>query len=198
MKNEEDNARLEALMTPEERRLYEGYKRRLGKEFTPHHTHGMFVPLFEGEPVTKSRIATWAAVTGDDNPLWSDDIYAARSRWGGIIAPPLFLLTVNDGATPGAQLVGELYEPAPNPVLNLKAYPTYRGAMQAEADWQFFEPVRPGDRIAAVARCTDVFWKQGSRFRLMFCMGETVYTNQHGRRVALCRNGAVYMFKRMP
>ncbi len=195
MKNEEEGARLEARMTPEERRLYEAYKSRLGQDFPAHHTHEMFVPLFEDEPVTQSRIAKWARVTGDGNPLWHDDAYAARSRWGGIVAPPMFLLTVSDGATPGAQLVGELYQPAPNAVLNHAKYPTYRGAMQAEAEWEFFEPVRPGDRIGAVARCTDVFWKQGSRFRLLFCMGETTYTNQDGRRVALCRNGAVHMFK---
>jgi acyl dehydratase len=29
-----------------------------------------------------------AEAYGDDNPLWSDDKYAAQSRWGGVLAPP--------------------------------------------------------------------------------------------------------------
>ncbi|MET0143202.1 MAG: MaoC family dehydratase N-terminal domain-containing protein, partial [Ilumatobacteraceae bacterium] len=30
---------------------------------------------------------------GDDNPLYCDEEYAAKSRWGGLIAPPTFLYT---------------------------------------------------------------------------------------------------------
>jgi acyl dehydratase len=28
---------------------------------------------------------------GDTNPLWTDEEYAKRTKWGGIIAPPCFL-----------------------------------------------------------------------------------------------------------
>ena len=30
----------------------------------------------------------YAHAIGDDNPLWCDPQYAARTRWGGVIAPP--------------------------------------------------------------------------------------------------------------
>ena len=40
------------------------------------------------------RHFTWAY--GDDNPLFSDPAYAAATRWGGLIAPPLYLLS-HDG-----------------------------------------------------------------------------------------------------
>lgn len=29
-----------------------------------------------------------AEAYGDDNPLWSDEDYAARTVWGGVVAPP--------------------------------------------------------------------------------------------------------------
>ena len=31
---------------------------------------------------------------GDMNPLWRDEEYAKKTRWGGIIAPPAFYATM--------------------------------------------------------------------------------------------------------
>lgn len=38
---------------------------------------------------------------GDDNPLWSDPEYAAKTRWGGIIAPPGY--SAGGGPEPGSE-----------------------------------------------------------------------------------------------
>ena len=86
-------------------------------------------------------------------------------------------------------------EPAPNAVLKLKKYRTFRGVMQTDSTWEFFEPVRPGDQIIPRAKSTDIYWKQGKRFRLLVTSGVTTYTNQEGQIVASCQTGAVYMFK---
>lgn len=42
--------------------------------------------------VTKELIFNWASNMGDHNPLYRDDNYARNTRWGSIIAPPLFPL----------------------------------------------------------------------------------------------------------
>ena len=191
----EENKTLEERMTPEERELYESFNSKIGQEFVPEPSHEMFFPLLNEEPVTWSRIKKWAKVNEDLNPLWFDAEYAKNSRWGGIIAPPLFLMTVDAGTAPVAYLIGKLYTPAPNAVLKLEKYRTFRGAMQTDSEWEFFEPVRPGDRIFPKATCTDIFWKQGKRFRLLVTSGVTTYTNQEGQLLARCRTGAVYMFK---
>lgn len=191
----EESKALEERMTPEERELYEDFRSKIGQEFVPEPSHDMFFPLLNEEPVTWSRIKKWAKVNEDANPLWFDEEYARNSRWGGIVAPPLYLMTVDAGTTPVAYLVGKLFHPAPNAVLNLEKYRTFRGVMQTDADWEFFEPVRPGDMISARAKCTDIYWKQGKRFRLLVTSGVTTYTDQKGQMVGLCRTGAVYMFK---
>jgi len=191
----EESKTLEERMTPEERGLFESFKRKIGQEFVPQYNHEMFLPLLDEEEVSRSLIKKWAKVTKDSNPLWFDAEYARNSRWGGIIAPPLFLLTIDPGKVPAAYLIGELYKPAPEAVLNLEKYRTFRGSMQTDSEWEFFEPVRPGDTISPKTKYTDIYWKQGKRFRLLFTSGETTYTNQKGQLVARCRLGAAYMFK---
>ena len=42
---------------------------------------------------TKDAIWHFAEALGDDNPLWTDEEYASKSRYGRIIAPPTFLYT---------------------------------------------------------------------------------------------------------
>src|SRR5438552_17316492 len=39
----------------------------------------------------------FAAGYGDDNPLYCDEDHAAATRWGGLIAPPVFLTTTGAG-----------------------------------------------------------------------------------------------------
>ena len=42
-------------------------------------------------------IKQWAIVNQDYNALWFDEEYAKKSKWGGITAPPLYLICVHDG-----------------------------------------------------------------------------------------------------
>ncbi len=189
----EESMTLEERMTPEEGELYEGFKKRIGQEFVPQHPHDMFFPNGTDEPVHWSRIKRWATVNGDFNALWFDEEYAKQSRWGGIIAPPLYLLAMDDGVSVPADFTGDIY--GPDCMVNKEKYPTFRGSFQANCEWEFFEPIRPGDKIDARKQCKDIYWKQGTRFRLLFASGETTYTNQKGQLVARCLLGAVYMFK---
>ena len=192
---DEEQKALEERMTPEERELYQSFKERIGQESIPQYNHDIFLPLLGEGEVTWSLIKKWAQVHGDLNPLWFDEEYAKQSRWKGIIAPPMFTLTIDPGKAPAAYPIGFLYKPAPNPVLNLEKYPTFRGSSQSDSEWEFFEPIRPGDTISVKTKFSDIYWKQGKRFRLLFTAGETTYTNHRGQLVARCRLGAVYMFK---
>lgn len=47
--------------------------------------------------VTRDNIKHWAMGVGDDNPLWWDDDYAARSPVGGLTAPPTYLYSHANG-----------------------------------------------------------------------------------------------------
>lgn len=194
---EEEGSSLEDCMTPEERSLFLSFKEQIGKSVSKSMVHDLFYPLLDDGDIRQSLVHKWATINGDPNPLWYDAKYAENSRWRGVVAPPMFLLTVNDGTAPCALLTKEVIKPGPFPSINREKYPNYRGVMQVSTDWEFYEPVRPGDRINSVSRPTDIYWKRGRRFRLLFCFGETDYTNQHGKHVAWNRMGAVYLFKKI-
>jgi hypothetical protein len=50
-------------------------------------------PNVAPDPVNQPMIRHWAAALEDPNPVYTDATFAAGSRFGGIVAPPLMLQT---------------------------------------------------------------------------------------------------------
>jgi hypothetical protein len=50
-------------------------------------------PAVAPDPVNQAMIRHWAAAFEDRNPVYTDPAFAARSRFGGIVAPPCMLQT---------------------------------------------------------------------------------------------------------
>jgi acyl dehydratase len=75
---------------------------------------------------------------GDDNPLYCDPEYAEKTRWNGVIAPPLFLYCVGENA---------VSEWTADQASTLKGDP-FRGfsSYQSSAEFEFYRPLRAGDR----------------------------------------------------
>jgi len=80
------------------------------------------------EYATRLAILRFAEGIGDDNPLWTDEGYAAAGPHGAILAPPSFVF-----ACLGSVQVG------------------WRGlgGFHAETDMTFHAPIRVGDKITA-------------------------------------------------
>ena len=116
---------------------------------------------------TRDNIRHYAHGIGDDNPLWCDPDYAARTRWGGIVAPPSFLFATSRivsgyvGGLPGVH------------------------AMWAGADWTWHKAVRRNDAIATEAWLKDLILHE-TRFagRAVRQVYHVNFFNQHGDRVA--------------
>ena len=94
--------------------------------------------------VEKETIRRVADALGDPNPLWRDEEYAKGTSYGGIIAFPIAFHPSTRAGRPNAS-----YEsPA-------------RGGVVANDEWEFFEPVRPGDRITVTTKVVDFFEREG-------------------------------------
>ncbi|MFN3974871.1 MAG: MaoC family dehydratase N-terminal domain-containing protein [Dehalococcoidia bacterium] len=118
--------------------------------------------------VEKGHIRRFAEAIGDPNPLFNDEVAARQSRYGGLIAPPTFLRAVRSEMVevdlPGSRL------------------------LDAGSEWEYFEPVRPGDTITATARIVDVRERPLRVGQAIFVIQEITYTNQFGQKVATQRS----------
>lgn len=103
---------------------------------------GHWEPMKTAEYVqtaSEDSIRNWAYGCGDDNPLFTDPNYARKTRWGGVIAPGMFVGQIN------APMLGD---PTPPEVKALKKS-LFKGihVFVSGSGWNFYRPVRPGDKI---------------------------------------------------
>lgn len=118
------------------------------------------------EAATRDAIRHFAWGVGDNNPLWLDSEYAARSLYGSIVAPPCILYAVdNTVIAPKLQGVQWIY---------------------AGTGWTWFEPILLGDTFRTEVRLKKQEVKSGRRFpKWVLQTGEARYYNQHDRLVAI-------------
>ena len=116
---------------------------------------------------TRDGIRHYAHGIGDDNPLWCDPDYAARTRFGGIVAPPSFLFATSriiSGYVGGLAGVH---------------------AMWAGADWTWHLPVRRNDTISTEAWLKDLVEHETAfAGRAIQQIYHVDFYNQHGELVA--------------
>ena len=116
---------------------------------------------------TRDNIRHYAHGIGDDNPLWCDPDYAAKTRFGGIIALPSFLFSTSRiisgyvGGLPGVH------------------------AMWSGADWTWHKAVHRNDAIRTEAHLKDLIEHQ-TRFagRAVQQIYHVDFYNQTGDKVA--------------
>lgn len=116
--------------------------------------------------IEKGAIQTFARAIGDDNPLFNDEAAARRSRYSGLVAPPTFLRSV-----------GSVRPQLPFEV-------PFTRLLDGGSDWEYFEPVRPGDRITSAAQITDISERTGRAGLMLFMTILITYRNQLGQLVA--------------
>lgn len=104
---------------------------------------------------------------GCDNPLFTDPTYAAKTRYGMLIALPTYLATVRYTVARGA--FGD--------------YPI--SGLVAGADWEWNDVIRVNDKFVSSLVYDDVFEKSGTTGRLIFTRTLASYWNQHKELVGI-------------
>ena len=123
--------------------------------------------------VEKGAIRKFAEAIGDDNPLFVDEEAARKSRHGGLIAPPTFMRSMSAGRS------------------RATVESPYPAALDGGSEWEYYEPVRPGDRIAVTVKVSDMFEREGRLGNMLFIIRETNYVNQYGKTVAIQRGTGI-------
>ena len=120
--------------------------------------------------IEKGAILRFAEAIGDPNPQWNDEAAARKTGYGGLTAPPTFLRSLR-----GVQV-------------ELPFDLSFTRRLDAGSDWEYFQPVRPGDHITAVARIADLSERSGRLGLMIFMTTVTTYTNQFDEVVATQTN----------
>ncbi len=116
--------------------------------------------------VEKGAIIKFAEAIEDDNPVFNDDQAAQKSRYGGLIAPPTFLRSVG---------------------VDRPTYPfdlPFNRLLDGGSDWEYFHPIRAGDKITAVSEITDINERTGRMGLMIITSIVVTYSNQDGQVAA--------------
>ncbi|MDQ8728263.1 MaoC family dehydratase N-terminal domain-containing protein [Bradyrhizobium sp. LHD-71] len=149
-------------------------KQRIGVQFnrpTPPHNY----------EVTWDGTRHFAYGYGDENPLWCDREYGKSTRWGDLIAPPNFLYTMGESDAPPlsaeqkALLKGD-------PLIGLGSY-------QAVMEFEWWQPLRAGDRLRTRSALIGVIVRDNSKFsgRTVSEVKGYIYRNQNDELTSIQR-----------
>jgi len=103
----------------------------------------------------------------DDNPLWLDPAYAAKTRHGGLLAPPAFLVSVLYPILHGAPMAAPL------------------SSLIGGVEFEWRRPIRAGERLRAASVQKDSYEKTNKAGRrLIFIISGCTYWDQDDEVVA--------------
>lgn len=135
------------------------------------------------EEIGKTSIIRYAHAISDLNPLYFDEEYAKKTEFGGVIAPPTYIFDVVSADTETGDDGRDLTRIA------LPGFRVARGGNE----YQFFEPVRPGDVISRKRKIIDVFERDSKKVgKIIFIVYDTTYTNQEGKLLSINRETLMF------
>jgi len=120
--------------------------------------------------IEKGMLRRFVQAIDDPNPLWRNEKYASKSRYGGIVAPPTFVLTI------GFEQIQQILASIPSGTI-----------LHGDTALEYYQPIRPGDVIIATTKITNIRERQGEKGKTVFMTFEITYINQRQELVAKCR-----------
>jgi len=118
------------------------------------------------------NIRRWATAMGDLNPRFLDSEYAKATKYGRLVAPPLFLQSVC------FEMIGEFESTTP------EGRPFHSGA-----EWEFFQPVLEDDRLDynGIGLIDAKIMKSKFSGQMIVTTDIVEYQNQRGEIVGLAK-----------
>lgn len=128
----------------------------------------------ESEPVattvTNEKIKIYAQAIQDTNPLWNNARQARRAGFSGLVAPPVFLVTLKD---PDWVKRNQTLIDCP-----------LKGVLAGSDEFEFYETIYAGDIIYTTHKLANATIKDGKSGKMVFLQAEITFRNQFGDLVA--------------
>jgi hypothetical protein len=158
-------------------------------------------PLVAGMPLERDALRRFVQAIMDTDPLYLDQVYAARTKFGGTVAPPLYPVHAFR-----PQLGG------PDPLDVLRSDPDADGSggndgmyfgltpidspfkrlLNGGNEIEFFRCLAVGERCVANARYADVRLKEGKGGMLLLVVVETTFSTDAGERLLVNRQTLIW------
>ena len=119
--------------------------------------------------IEKGMIKNFAEAIDDPNPLWQDEAYAKKARYGSIVCPSTFLM------------VTEIMEQV---LWAMSVKCPLKGFLNGGNEFEYYQLIRPGDIISVTGKLVDLQEKAAKAGKMVIMTMERTYTNQHGELVA--------------
>ena len=145
---------------------------------------GSAKPAQAPDPVNQAMIRHWAYALGDMNPAYLDEEFAANSRYGGIVSPPVMLQSWTM-APPKLEGIHErggvpVELPAHNP-LDFLAEAGYTGIIATNSEFEIERYPRVGDELTSETVFESISdEKQTAMGPGFFVTWVSIYRDQHG------------------
>ncbi|HEX2172146.1 MAG TPA: MaoC family dehydratase N-terminal domain-containing protein [Dehalococcoidia bacterium] len=111
------------------------------------------------------------------NPLYVDEEYAKKTRYGGIIAPPTFATLLN--------------REAPDLEVPLKPY---KVGLNGGTEHQIHQPIRPGMVLTGRKRLAELKERKG-KSPMVITVIETNYVDEQGKPVVTTRDTGIRVYE---
>jgi hypothetical protein len=140
----------------------------------------------------------------DDDPIYYDEEYAKKTRYGGIVCAPLFPSSVDRRQMGTPDPLKEGFEANPEydgrgvgtegggrdglPAIDLSNLPRM---LNGGNEIEFFQYMQLGERTISKTRIVDIFEREGRTGRMVFIINETEVTNEKGDMLMINRSTAI-------
>jgi acyl dehydratase len=114
--------------------------------------------------VERGPVRRFAEAIPDPSPLYTDELVAAESRYGRLLAPPTFPRTFDYGRIEGLELPGA-------------------GLIHGEFSISYERPLLVGDEVLCSLQLKDSYDKRGRRGLLGFLVFERTGEDPDGKRI---------------
>ena len=119
-------------------------------------------------PVERWHVQRFAEAIDDDNPLYRDAEFAKKHGYADVVVSPTFLRCMIPEALP----------------MDPRAESGLDRVLDGGSEWEYFEPVHPGDTITVTAEFLDMNVKSGRMGDMYVGRVITTYSNGAGKTVA--------------
>ncbi len=139
-------------------------------------------PFKATDEVNKAMIRHWCEAMEDGNPLYLDEEYGKKSRYGGTIAPPQMVQVF---CMPPLWPKRQMADPQAKAV-KMMDDAGYFGVVATNTSQEYFRPLRIEDRLSFTIKLVSVSPEKTTRLGTgHFITSEYTYRNQNGEVVCI-------------